>query len=85
MEPSYQQDQPESIGAIGKMPYKKQVSGNTSARTVCGVLMHSSLAVTPEGLPLAAITFWTRKNALEKAINPTRVPIEEKEKFSVAA
>jgi hypothetical protein len=50
--------------------------------------MHSSLAVTPEGLPLglAAITFWTRKkfkgcNALKKAINPTRVPIEEKESF----
>jgi hypothetical protein len=48
--------------------------------------MHSSLAVTPEGLPLGltAIKFWSRKkfkgaNALKKKINPTRVPIEEKE------
>jgi Transposase DNA-binding len=85
---SYQRDQPALIGAIGKMPYRKQVSGNPPVRTVCGILMHSSLAVTPEGLPLglAAITFWTRKkfkgcNALKKAINPTRVPIEEKESF----
>ena len=64
-----------SIGANRqKMPYRKQVSGNPPVRTVCGILMHSSLAVTPEGLPLglAAITFWTRKkfkgcNALKKA------------------
>jgi hypothetical protein len=42
--------------------------------------------VTTEGLPLgiSAIKFWTRKefkgtNALKKKINPTRVPIEEKE------
>ncbi|SAL87288.1 hypothetical protein AWB67_07379 [Caballeronia terrestris] len=45
------------------MPYRKQVSGNPPVRTVCGILMHSSLGVTPQGLPLglAAITFWTRK------------------------
>lgn len=54
--------------------------------TACGILMHSSLAVTPEGLPLGltAIRFWSREkfkgtNALKKRINPTRVPIEEKE------
>jgi hypothetical protein len=48
--------------------------------------MHSSLAVTTEGLPLglAAVKFWTRKKfkgtaALKKKINPTRVPIEKKE------
>lgn len=52
----------------------------------CGILMHSSLAVTTEGLPLglAAVKFWTRKKfkgtaALKKKINPTRVPIEKKE------
>lgn len=85
---SYQRDQPALIGAIGKMPYRKQVSGNPPVRIVCGILMHSSLVVTPEGLPLglAAITFWTRKkftgcNAQKKTINPTRVPIEEKESF----
>src|SRR5271167_2026302 len=57
-----------------------------SHKKVCGILMHSSLAVTTEGLPLglSAINFWTREefkgtNALKKHINPTRVPIEEKE------
>jgi len=50
------------------------------------MLMHSSLAVTTEGLPLgvAAIKFWTRDkfkgaNELKRHINPTRVPIEQKE------
>jgi hypothetical protein len=54
--------------------------------TVCGLLMHSSLVVTTEGLPLglAAIKFWTRQKfkgtaALKKQVNPTRVPIEHKE------
>ena len=48
--------------------------------------MHSSLAITTGGLPLglSAVKFWTRKkfkgaNALKRKINPTRVPIEEKE------
>ena len=54
--------------------------------TVCGLLMHASLAVTTEGMPLglAAIKFWTRAkfkgtNALKRQVNPTRVPIEAKE------
>jgi hypothetical protein len=53
---------------------------------LCGISMHSSLVVTPAGLPLglAAAKFWTREefkgtNALKRKINPTRVPIEEKE------
>ncbi len=48
--------------------------------------MHSSLVVTAEGLPLgvAAIKFWSRDkfkgtNALKKKVNPTRVPIAERE------
>jgi hypothetical protein len=47
--------------------------------------MHSSLAVTTEGLPLGptAIKFWSRSkfkgtNALKRSVNPTRVPIEQK-------
>jgi hypothetical protein len=55
-------------------------------KTICGLLMHSSLVVTPEGLPLgiAAVKFWTRNkfkgtNALKRQINPTRIPIEQKE------
>ena len=50
--------------------------------------MHSSLIVTLSGLPLglAAIKFWTRKKfkgtrALKRKVNPTRVPIEEKESY----
>lgn len=48
--------------------------------------MHSSLAVTTGGVPLglAAVKFWTRDefkgtNALKRKINPTRIPIGEKE------
>jgi len=54
--------------------------------TLCGMLMHSSLVVTTEGLPLglAAVKFWTRKkfkgtNGLKRSVNPTRVPIAQKE------
>src|SRR5206468_1205738 len=64
----------------------RQNRGKPQFYTTCGILMHSSLVVTTEGLPLgiSAIKFWTRKefkgtNALKKKINPTRVPIEEKE------
>lgn len=53
---------------------------------LCGISLHSSLVITPAGLPLglAAVKFWTRQefkgtNALKRKINPTRVPIEQKE------
>jgi hypothetical protein len=81
---SFQRDDP---GAVGT-PYKSFVRGVPRKRTLTkwGILMHSSLAVTTEGLPLglAAIKFWSRSqfkgcNALKKTINPTRVPIEQKE------
>jgi len=46
------------------------------------------MVVTAEGLPLglAAVKFWTREkfhgaNALKRRINPTRVPIEQKESY----
>ena len=62
--------------------------GQAGHYTTCGVLMHSSLVVTSEGLPLglAAIKFWTRSkfhgaNALKRSITPTRVPIEQKESY----
>lgn len=73
----------------------KDKKGRQRMHTVCGILMHSSLAVTTEGLPLglAAIKLWTRKkfkgtNALagrgldsngKHSINMTRIPIEQKE------
>ena len=53
---------------------------------LCGISMHSSLVVTPAGLPLglSAVKFWTRKvfkgtNALKRRVNPTRISIGEKE------
>jgi hypothetical protein len=79
----------EAIAPIGML--KKGVAGQDRHGrlrhyTSCGLLMHASLAVTPEGLPLglAAVKFWTRKkfkgtNALRGKVNPTRVPIEQKE------
>lgn len=84
---SYHRKEP---GAIGKMHKtfvgRRTKEGRPRVLTVCGLLMHSSLVVTREGLPLglAAVKFWTRKkfkgtNALKRKINPTRVPIEKKE------
>jgi len=83
---SYKREQPELIGSTHKTACREDRDGRAVAYTVCGILMHSSLAITTEGLPLglAAIKLWTRQkfkgcNALKKKINPTRVSIEEKE------
>ena len=83
---SYRREKPGLIGLTYKVNSGRDKAGRVRSHTVCGILMHSSLAVTTEGLPLglAAIKFWTRKKfkgcaALKKRINPTRVPIEKKE------
>jgi hypothetical protein len=83
---SFRWAKPETIGAIGRAPIGRDRNGNPRTYTQCGLLMHTSFVVTPEGLPLglAAAQFWTRKefkgtNALKRHVNPTRVPIEEKE------
>ncbi|OYD53842.1 IS4 family transposase [Thauera propionica] len=82
---SYRRQDIEPIGVLCKS-HTRSYGGRPRLHTVCGILMHSSLVVTPEGLPLGlgAIKFWTRSrfkgtNALKRSINPTRVPIEEKE------
>jgi len=79
---NYKREQPEQIGFTTKVPMRGTI------HTVCGILMHSSLAVTTQGVPLgmAAVKFWSRKKfkgctALKRKINPTRVPIEEKESY----
>jgi hypothetical protein len=76
----------ETIGAIGQMPIGLDRNGKPRILTQCGLLMHDSLVVTREGLPLglAAVQFWSRKsfkgaNELKRHVNPTRVPIEDKE------
>jgi hypothetical protein len=83
---SFRRENPEPIGKIGIVGGRRDRTGQAEFYTTCGILMHSSLVVTTEGLPLgiSAIKFWTRKdfkgtNALKKKINSTRVPIEEKE------
>jgi len=83
---SYQREDVEAVGKTRISVAGAYQNGTPRRYTACGILMHSSLAVTTEGLPLGltAIKFWSRKkfkgtNALKKKINPTRVPIEEKE------
>jgi hypothetical protein len=77
---SFQRDTPEGIGQLSL------IKGRHARHTVCGLLMHSSLVVTTAGVPLglAAVKFWSRKefkgtNARKRTVNPTRVPIEQKE------
>ena len=74
------------MGFTTKVDSQKDKRGRPRMHTVCGLLMHSSMATTTDGLPLgmAAAKFWSRKkfkgtNALKRKINPTRVPIEGKE------
>ena len=92
---SFTRNDTEAIGQtrkVGSGP--KDKAGRQRMHTVCGILMHSSLAVTTDGLPLglAAIKLWTRKkfkgtNALKvkdldggkPSVNATRIPIEQKE------
>jgi len=83
---SYKRESADAIGITKRINNGRDKTGRPRTHTVCGILMHSSLAVTTEGLPLGltAIKFWTRKkfkgtDALKKKINPTRVPIEKKE------
>jgi hypothetical protein len=83
---TFQRQRTEAVGVTYNVNSGKDRAGRWRMHTVCGLLMHSSLAVTVEGLPLglAAIKFWTRKKfrgiaALKRHINLTRVPIEGKE------
>lgn len=92
---SFTREDTHAIGVTKKVAKgHKDKKGRQRMHTVCGMLMHSSLAVTTDGLPLglAAIKLWTRKkfkgtNALKgrvaggggHSVNATRIPIEEKE------
>jgi hypothetical protein len=83
---SYRHEDAESIGVLKQIPAGPPRPGRPRFHTSCGILMHSSLVTTVEGLPLglAAIKFWNRDkfhgtNALKRKINPTCVPIERKE------
>ena len=88
---SFQRERPDAIGKTRILP-----SGRLGGQpiTKCGLLMHSSLAITRQGKPLGltAVKFWTRQrfkgtNALKRraldgtkhSVNATRIPIEQKE------
>ncbi|MFJ2456913.1 IS4 family transposase, partial [Pseudomonas protegens] len=83
---SFKRSAPEKIGFTKISTGRKLEAGRYQKHAICGLLMHASLAVTPEGLPLGltAAKFWSRAKfkgtaALKRQINPTRVPIEQKE------
>jgi hypothetical protein len=83
---TYKRRRPERIGGTTVSASCREKDGRFRLHTICGLLMHASLVITPEGLPLglAAARFWSRSkfkgtNALKRRVNPTRVPIEGKE------
>ena len=83
---SWRRKRLEAVGFTTTVNSGRDKAGRDRLHTVCGLLMHSSLAVTTDGLPLGmvAVRFWSRKKfkgtaALKRKVNPTRVPIEGKE------
>jgi Transposase DNA-binding/Transposase Tn5 dimerisation domain len=83
---SFKRAEPGKIGFTKTSCGHKTKEGRHHQHMICGMLMHASLAVTPEGLPLGltAAKFWSREKfkgtkALARKVNPTRVPIEQKE------
>lgn len=83
---SFRRGYKRDLGLLRKWVAERNPGGNPLLFALHGFLMHSSLVLTPQGLPLglAAVKFWERKqfkgcDAMTRKINPTRVPIEEKE------
>ncbi|WP_029314481.1 IS4 family transposase [Acidiphilium angustum] len=83
---TFKREDQSAIGLTKSVNSGRDKAGRIRSHAVCGILMHSSLVLTREGLPLglAAVKFWTREKfkgtaALKRKINPTRVPIEQKE------
>ena len=82
---TYQRARPELVGITKDINSGKDKKGRYRHHTLCGILMHTSLAVTTDGLPLglSAVKFWTRKKckgtpAHKRKNNPTRGPSEKK-------
>ncbi len=85
---TYKRSEPQNIGYTRKCGNRKGLFDQDIKRAQCGVLMHSSLVLTTEGLPLgfSAKKFWNRDKfkgvkAIYRKKNATRIPIEEKESF----
>jgi hypothetical protein len=62
---TYQREKSEAIGVTKSINSGRDKAGRLRSHTVCGILMHSSLAVTTEGLPLglAAVNSGPGKNS----------------------
>src|SRR5689334_23772920 len=60
---SFHREQPGAIGFTRSMHRGRHQSERGRHRKVCGLLMHSALAITTHGLPfgLVAAKLWTRK------------------------
>jgi hypothetical protein len=83
---NFKRADPDKIGFTKVSTGRKQKDGRFQKFTVCGLLMHVSLAITPEGLPLGltAAKFWSRSKfkgtaELKRRVNLTRIPIDQKE------
>lgn len=80
---TYKREDMAAVGLVSKGSVRKDADGRPVYFTTCGINLHSSLALTLDGLPLGltAVKFWNRKafkgrKAKRKAHN---APIEEKE------
>jgi hypothetical protein len=76
---SYKKNDPKAVGFTRKSHVKRWDHRRPVIVPVCGVLLHSSLAVTTDGLPLGltAAKVWTRKKfknskALARKVNRTK-------------
>ncbi|WP_367727726.1 transposase DNA-binding-containing protein [Agrobacterium radiobacter] len=83
---TYQRRNPHVVGFTKSVNSGRNKQERLRHHTVCGILMHSSLAVTLDGLSLglAAVKLWSRDKfkgtaQLKRKIKPTRVPIETRE------
>ena len=75
-----------AIGITKSVNSGRDADGRWRHHTLCGLLMHTTLAIAENGVPLGvtALKVWTRSKfkgtaALKRVVNPTRVPIEGKE------
>jgi Transposase DNA-binding len=83
---TYRRASTSAIGVTKSVNSGRDAEGRWRHHTLCGLLLHTSLAMTEDGVPLGvtALKVWTRSKfkgtaALKRAVNPTRVPIEGKE------
>jgi hypothetical protein len=80
---TYKREDMAAVGLVSKGSVRKDEHGRPVYFTTCGVCLHSSLAVTLEGLPLGltAVKFWSRKAFKGRAAKRKshNAPIEQKE------